>query len=372
MSLLTDAQAQQLEPLRAGLEPLFDQLALGGLPRTKVVQAWAFTTQSTVTTLSQLHAVPFSPPASTQVPSVPLWVLAIPAPAGVPDHRRGPWYIGEIVDIFLLTDPRGTSRPVRTPRDAEHAVRDERARPAPAGGDRIPVSLFGHGLHADPHRRIRHVRSLATAGQVMVAIDEPWHGERNTCTGFGELPRSGWRSGRPVAQDLFACVNPAPGTGTPAADVQCRRALPVGRPQRRRWPAPPPRPGMADQDKVCILAGQGHCAPDESARTARSRPFASGPGSTVIPVNGWNLLNLSNFFATRDNFRQQVVSNAQLARVLGAPPRRQPRTAGRRNHPRMRRRSATPARASAASSERSTPRWRPRSRTPRSTCPEGT
>ena len=35
-----------------------------------------------------------------------------------------------------------------------------------------------------------------------------------------------------------------------------------------------------------------------------------------IPVSGWNLLNLNDFFATRDNIRQQVVSNAQLTRVL--------------------------------------------------------
>src|SRR5262249_24202407 len=110
VSLLTDAQARQLEPLRSGLKILFDQLALNGLPRTKVALAWAFTTQTTVTQLSQLHGVPFTPPASTQVPSVPLWISPIPPPP-VPTTGVGAWYIGEIVDVFLLTDPRGVFDP---------------------------------------------------------------------------------------------------------------------------------------------------------------------------------------------------------------------------------------------------------------------
>jgi hypothetical protein len=49
VSLLTDAQAQQLEPLRFALKPLFDNLTLNGLPRKKVALAWVFTTQTTVT-----------------------------------------------------------------------------------------------------------------------------------------------------------------------------------------------------------------------------------------------------------------------------------------------------------------------------------
>ena len=332
VSLLTDAQAQQLEPLRAGLKLLFDQLALGGLPRTKVVQAWAFTTQSTVTTLSQLHAVPFSPPASTQVPSVPLWVSPIPAPAGVPATNVGAWYIGEIVDIFLLTDPRGVFDPANpaTPFiPFVMSVPDPATRPQPATG--YPVTIFGHGLQRTRTDGFGMASSLATAGQVMIAIDEPWHGERNTCKGFGSFLLSAGAPA-PVAQDLFACVNPAPGTGTPTqmcnAAGRCQSINRSG-----AMACAPSGPGMADQDKVCVLSGQGHCASDGKCENGT---FAASVtlGLTVIPVNGWNLLNLSNFFATRDNFRQQVVSHAQLARVDPEPRHRQPRTAGGRNHPR--------------------------------------
>jgi pimeloyl-ACP methyl ester carboxylesterase len=73
---------------------------------------------------------------------------------------------------------------------------------------------------------------------------------------------------------------------------------------------------MADQDKVCMINGQGHCASDGKCENgAFASVFTPAPGVN-IPVNGWNLLNLSNFFATRDNFRQQVVTHGQLARIL--------------------------------------------------------
>ncbi|HET9037560.1 MAG TPA: hypothetical protein VFN45_15220, partial [Myxococcaceae bacterium] len=37
-----------------------------------------------------------------------------------------------------------------------------------------------------------------------------------------------------------------------------------------------------------------------------------------IPIAGWKFINLQNFFATRDNLRQQVISCAQLARVASS------------------------------------------------------
>ena len=312
VSLLTDAQAQQLEPLRSGLKVLFDNLALNGLPRTKVALAWGFTTQTTVTQLSQLHGVPFSP-AAAQIPSIPLWVSPIPPPGGVPSTNVGAWYIGEIVDVFLLTDPRGVFDPTNPATPFIQFVMSVPSAAAPAGG--YPVTIFGHGLGRTRNDGFGMSASLATAGQVMIAIDEPWHGERNTCKGFGEFLLSAGAPA-PVALDLFACVNPAPGTGTPTeacnAAGRCQSIDRSG-----AMACGPSGPGMEDQDKACILAGQGHCAADGKCENGT---FAASVtlGTTVIPVNGWNLLNLSNFFATRDNFRQQVISNAQLARVISS------------------------------------------------------
>ncbi|HUM09370.1 MAG TPA: hypothetical protein VLT82_00305 [Myxococcaceae bacterium] len=312
VSLLTDAQAQQLEALRAGLKPLFESLKNGGLPRKKVALAWAFTTQSTVTQLSQLHGIPFTPPASTQVPSVPLWIQAIPPPAGVPATNVGAWYIGEIVDVFLLTDPRGVFNPAAPATPFIPFVMSVPAAAAPAGG--YPVTMYGHGLTRTRTDGFALASALATAGQVMIAIDEPWHGDRNTCKGFGNYLLS---AGVPAqaALDLFACVNPAPGTGNPTQTCntagRCQSIDRTG-----ALACAPSGPGMADQDKGCFLAGQGHCASDGKCENgAFASVFTPAPGVN-IPVNGWNLLNLTNFFATRDNFRQQVVSHGQLARVI--------------------------------------------------------
>ncbi|HZW87637.1 MAG TPA: hypothetical protein VFF12_01045, partial [Myxococcaceae bacterium] len=140
VSLLNDAQAQQLEALRSGLKPLFDNFALNGLPRTKLVQAWAFTTQSTVTTLTQLHGAPFSP-AAAQVPAIPLWVA--PLPVGTPPGTVA--YMGEIIDVFALTDPRGVLNADPT-KWAFPKMPFVMTVPSPAPGSVFPVTIFGHGL----------------------------------------------------------------------------------------------------------------------------------------------------------------------------------------------------------------------------------
>lgn len=305
VSLLTDAQARKLEPLRAGLKVLFDNLAMNGLPRSKVALAWGFTTQTTVTQLSQLHGIPFSP-AAAQVPAVPLWVQEIPNPgAPNPGNVVGHWYIGEIVDIFLLTDPRGVFDPAHPATPFIPFVMSIPSSPAPANG--YPVTIFGHGLGRTRTDGFGMSASLASAGNVMIAIDEPWHGDRNTCKGFGAFLTA---AGVPGGQDGFACANPATQSCNTAGRCQSNR------PDPGALSCAPSGPGMADQDKPCMLAGQGHCASDGKCENATfAAAFTPAPGVN-IPVNGWNLVNLQNFFASRDNVRQQVVSHAQLARVL--------------------------------------------------------
>ncbi|HSP18379.1 MAG TPA: hypothetical protein VLQ79_02625, partial [Myxococcaceae bacterium] len=171
VSSLSNEQAAALEPLRAGLAPLFNSLAAQGLPRSKVALGWAFTTQTTVGALSQLHALPSSPQAAA-VPSVPLWVQEIPPPAGAPAGGVGKWYIGEIVDIFLLTSSTGTLNPSAPATPKMPFVMSVPASAAPAKG--YPVSLFGHGFTRDRNDGFGMSSSLAAAGNVMIAIDEPW------------------------------------------------------------------------------------------------------------------------------------------------------------------------------------------------------
>ena len=304
VSLLTDSQAQQLEQLRLAFKPLFDNLNANGLPRKKLALAWAFTTQSTVSQLSQLHGIPFSS-ASAAVPSVPLWVQSIPAPAGVPTTGVGTWFIGEIVDIFLLTDPRGVFDPNNPATPFIPFVMSVPSAAAPAGG--YPVTIFGHGLGRTRNDGFALSSSLAAAGNVMIAIDEPWHGDRNTCKGFGAFVTA---AGVPGGQDVFACSNPAAQSCNAAGRCQAND-------RTTALACAPSGPGMGDQDKPCMLAGQGHCVEPEGKceNGSFAAVFTPAPGVN-IPVNGWNLVNLQNFFASRDNVRQQVVSHGQLARVI--------------------------------------------------------
>jgi hypothetical protein len=309
VSLLTDAQAQQLEQLRAALKPLFDTLAARGLPRTKVALAWVFTTQSTVTTLSQLHGAPFA----SQVPAVPLWVQEIGAPPGAPNPGGvvGHWYIGQILDVFALTGTGGTINPDTNAWTAPKMsfVMSVPAAAAPTGS--YPITIFGHGFTRTRTDGFGMSAALASVGNVMVAIDEPWHGDRNTCTGFGALLLAGGAPA-PVAQDLYACINPPPPatpTQTCNSAGRCQLAdRSSGSLQACTFAAP-------DADKGCIVANQGHCAPDNKCEGTGAGFATSFSG---IPIAGWKFINLQNFFATRDNLRQQVISSAQLARVASS------------------------------------------------------
>jgi hypothetical protein len=113
-----------------------------------------------------------------------------------------------------------------------------------------------------------------------------------------------------VALDLYACQNPAP----PATPTQtCNTAGHCQLADRTNGALQACNPAAPDADKPCFLSGQGHCASDSKCEGGAFAASFSG-----VPVPGWNLINLQNFFATRDNLRQQVISSGQLARVASS------------------------------------------------------
>jgi pimeloyl-ACP methyl ester carboxylesterase len=59
--------------------------------------------------------------------------------------------------------------------------------------------------------------------------------------------------------------------------------------------------------------GQGFCFSDNKCEGG---DYLRDSTTGVPRISGWNILNLTNLFATRDNFRQQVVDLSQLTRVL--------------------------------------------------------
>ncbi|HXX32253.1 MAG TPA: hypothetical protein VEJ89_16240 [Myxococcaceae bacterium] len=323
ISLLTDAQASQLVQLQAGLAPLFAELGLNGIPRTNVVQAWAFTTQTTVSALQQLAAAPYATSDAGVLPSVPTWALNVTAAvvpqlqaANVPTAAIGQIWVGNITDPFALTSPEGTFNPglagtvpqqipfIMTVPDAGLGV--------PTGG--YPVTIFGHGLTGNRTNAYAIANALASADQVMIAIDEVWHGERGTCTGFGAYLDAALGPHGPLPDagfpDSLACSNPA----TMGCD-------PVG----RCWLANRSDPslqacnaGPLPPNEICFAAGQNECAPDGHCEGGDFAASFSPAAGVTIPVSGWNLINLNNPFASRDSLRQQVIDNSQLARVVSS------------------------------------------------------
>ena len=316
VSSLTNEQAAALEPLRAALAPLFNGLAAQGLPRSKIALAWAFTTESTMSALSQLHAAP----TVANVPSAPLWIADVTAQvvpqldaAGVPHNNIAAFWSGEIYDLFALNAGTGTFLPGlagAAPKKMPFVMAIPTGT-APAAG--WPVTMFGHGFSRTRTDSYIIANTLATAAasnnkpQVTIAIDETWHGERATCTGFGAYLNTA--TGQTLFTDAYACISPT--------NQQCNS---VGRCQTTNRATQACTYAAPTSDLVCSAVGQGGCAPDGFCE-GPGAGFATGvtvaPGVTIT-VSGWNIFNLQNFFVSRDNFRQQTISSAQLARVIAA------------------------------------------------------
>jgi len=108
----------------------------------------------------------------------------------------------------------------------------------------------------------------------------------------------------PGATDDAACANPT--TQMCAASGRCIA--------RDRSTVMACSFGTPTADQTCLNIGQGFCNSDSKCEGGDySRD------STQVPlISGWNILNLTNQFATRDNFRQQVVDLSQLTRVIAA------------------------------------------------------
>jgi len=295
---LTLAQAKQLEPLRAAMEPALDALAEQGVPRSKLALAFVFTTQSEVSVLEQLAGVPGRAPG---LPSFPVRVAdataAVQADAAarrIPVDAIARFFVGSFLTPVLVTGPGGVFDPAKPSVQRVDFLMSVPAAPPPAGG--YPVTLFGHGFTRSREDMLPLANTLARAGQIAIAADVLFHGERTSCTGSAAATRQ--------PTDDAACADPTQQrcNGDPVLGLCVLRA------DALRNPCAPGPEG----DGFCASQGQGRCAPDlrcqggDLARDPTRRPL----------VSGHNIFSLTNFFATRDNFRQQVIDLSQLVRVV--------------------------------------------------------
>lgn len=316
---VTDAQAQQIEPARVALKPLFDSLAANGVPRSKIALAWTFHTQSEQSVLNALNAIP----GSVGLPTDPITFAdgsalltcggTCPYPVAAISHA----FQGTLASLFALTGPGGTLNPTMP---VVHTIPFILTLPAgtpPADG--WPVVLFGHGLQGNRTQAMAIANSLAQGGFAMLAIDENWHGERVSCTGLGDFASA--LQGKPAGtfNDSVAC------SGTNV----CDEGFPIGHcvagPTATDYGNACTFLSPTNGDSYCKGLGQGQCRPTANglpgaskcdgadwSRDATGQPAAL----SLLPISGWNIFNLANLFATRDNFRQQVIDNAQAVRVI--------------------------------------------------------
>jgi hypothetical protein len=317
VSGVSDANANALEPLRAGLKPLFDAMEAQGLKRSQVALAWAFTTQSTVSDLAKLHAIPSQ--LGQALPDAPLYLFNVSGTVkggmgarGLPTGNLGQIYEGQIVVPFTLTNTGGTINPDPT------KFRFERvtfllalpATAAPTAG--YPVVIFSHGLRSHRNTALPLINALAGEGYATVSMDTVFHGDRSSCIGISAQSGLGT-----IDTPDEACANASQRCETDAASPSYGRCV-----SNTRNACDPSSPATGDY--TCAAAGQGRCIPNmmnPAQSMCEGGSFALNTDTTssnfnVPIITGWNMLNLTNLFATRDNFRQHTVDHAQLARVL--------------------------------------------------------
>jgi hypothetical protein len=311
VNLISDDQAKQLEPVRAAFKAAFDALEMGGVHRTDLALAFPFTTQSESTILDQLYGAPKTLVAAQALADTPLFVQRVPLaaiPAGIPQANIGDFYVGEWITPVGVTGTGGTFNPGIAAGmgfkflPVQFGLTIPKGN-APAGG--WPVTIFGHGFTRSRNDFLAFANSAAAAGQAVISTDVLFHGERTSCTGA--------KAAIPMAtDDAFACANPA----TMACDEgfvgQCILKDTASR------IACAPSAGDPLGDFACAAAAggsQGHCAADKKCQGVGA-DFARDPSSKIPLISGWNIFSLTNFFATRDNFRQQVIDLSQLVNIL--------------------------------------------------------
>ncbi len=307
VSTVPTALAQQLEPARQSMKQALDALEqIRGIPREQLVLATVFRTQSEATTLRQLRAI-----ANPMGPD-PLFLFSASAIT----------FFGEIVVPNLLTGPGGVFNPASPRLETIPFFLLVPQGTPPAGA--WPITMFGHGLTRSrlDTNALGQVFTI-NGTQAIVAIDTVWHGDRATCIGSAPFLNSGAGPCGVIAaqNDDAACVNSnteyccADPVSCPFFASSAGRCVPHD--TTTRSACDPSVTGGAPGDVYCsnvLNPPQGRCLLDLKCEGAYFRVVS--PSDPTPCISGQNILNLTNLFATRDNFRQDVLDLTQVARMI--------------------------------------------------------
>ena len=334
-SSLDDATAAGLERLRTGVVPLLSGALQrdAGLSADHIAFVYTFHTQTFSSDANHLAALPYATPTATALPVAGTTSYSCPAGSPNPKCKAGATtgakgdiaYAGTIQNVFdkygvdtngathtvpsgnigaivestiplinNLTDPRGVfSDPTKVPPVIEPApvlialpqLSNITNCPGGAGVPPCiaPLVVFRHGIFDSRADMLSLADRFTKAGFVIAAIDAAKHGARAFCAIDAECT-----TGSCVHDPALAGQLDPPGM-TPG---HCKGATPID-------------PKLVNTPRLCP-SGASSC---NTAGTNPGTPVATG-----------NFLLGANLFRTRDSFRQDVIDQAQLIRVLGVDP----------------------------------------------------
>ena len=274
VSALSDAQAEQLEMLRAAEQPLVQALAAQGLPRTAIAGLWTFTTQSikrpnatldqfpatatvttdvSVTKVADQAALATAFGAQNFVPHLKYLVLGSFTSQAVIDPATGLIHFSRTPSGGFTVEPPTPAIPI--------TIKFWLALPNVAGP--VPVAFVQHGLTSWRGDVLPLADPLAQQGWASVGFDIAFHGARSACI----------------------------------ADTDCAS-------------------GTCDKT-TGVCSGGFIPTPTSSDALACDLAAVSGDPSDCRPtISGQGYISPSNLFTGRSNGGQYIVDAAQLLRVL--------------------------------------------------------
>ena len=192
VSVLSNAQAQALEPLRLAYSQIWPVAeSVTGQGRLFIPFAFAFTTQNLYSTLEELKT---KARASAATPTIQ---LAFETPAavdaffqsqglgGVPHSGIGRFYRGTISVPYYISDPADPLGPVTGSftRDANGTVQKGTVdvpfiAALPIANVPVPAVMFQHGITRSKEDMLGIANTVCLNGAGVIAIDLVLHGER--------------------------------------------------------------------------------------------------------------------------------------------------------------------------------------------------
>ncbi|HEY1817252.1 MAG TPA: hypothetical protein VGG74_33125 [Kofleriaceae bacterium] len=314
---IDNGTAQSVEAMRLELAPLFAKLSAAGTDFSKIGIAYTFHTQTILSQANELAALPYDPPLAIPSDSVAAPVVTLGADAAFAKYGVDPsiphTHIGAVMEFDITTlnalsplTGAFLSDPTQGTQEVIHVlmtlpVSDPTVNtnipvcqgPLAPFGRCAPLMIFRHGLGGGRADMLTVADSFNAAGMVVVAIDAAKHGDRAYCTsGATTITEDGVTL--PQCAGNVACPTVTSGL---QGDVN----------------PPSSCPGNA----YAYLPVSTSCLTNAACNWT---------GTEGIPTVSGNFLISSNFFRTRDTFRQDLIDEAQLVRAAAYVPSMAPPT----------------------------------------------